>query len=503
MKIKAEALRRELINATKTWSADSKPANPSDVFVLTSHLNALALNRPLVIGMRGAGKSFWSEVLCNDALRSILTKKVDGYDKLTTVYPIRWDTPKGFSSDLPETSTLAEALKIGVSPRLLWLGLFLSKLQDKCREFNIKTGIPDHEDDWFKVFLWVKENPDALRNGLAKLEKALQSNGQCVLLVIDGLDRMAGHLTQGVECLRGLLEVLLESRGLKGLRFKAFLREDMSNLSSVLSFPDASKLINEAPRLEWSREDIYALHFLKLAQKSSFFQKMIEERFGPPRKNSPYLHPVLADYAPLAKKQGEDLAEVLKLLAPPYMGKAINKGHVYSWWHKHVADGKGRVSPRTFSASMAAALRNTEGTTGASDHALTPKGIQQGLREASDVRVAELKEDYFWIEAALDAFKGRPTPITVREIYNVWNGAGAGVERTPVPKLIRERCQQRGVLAPWDDTNSTVTPSQSLRDTLVDLGILTLRNEGTRLDMPDIYRLGYKISKHGGVSTRR
>jgi len=501
VKIKAEALRRELIDATRTWSADSEPENPSDVFVLTSHLNALALNRPLVIGMRGAGKSFWSEVLCNDALRSILTKKIDGYDKLTAVYPIRWD--KGFLSDLPETSTLADALSIGVSPRLLWLGLFLSKLQDKCREFSIKTGIPDHAEGWLQVFLWAKENPDTLRGALAKLEKALQNNGQCVLLVIDGLDLIAGRLTQGVECLRGLLEVLLESRGLKGLRFKAFLREDMSNLSSVLSFTDASKLINEAPRLEWSREDIYALHFLKLAQKSNLFQKLIEEKFGPPRQKSPYLHSVLTDYAPVSKKQSGDLAEILKLMAPPYMGKAINKGHVYSWWHKHVADGNGRVSPRTFSASMAAALSNTEGTAGASDHALTPKGIQQGLREASEARVRELRDDYFWIETALTAFKGRPTPIEVKHIFNVWNGAGAGEERTPVPRLIREQCKKENVLTPWDDTNRTVTASQHLLNTLVNLGILTLRNEDTRLDMPDIYRLGYKISKHGGVPTRR
>lgn len=501
MKIKAADLRRELIDATSTWGADTKPENPGDVFILTSHMNALALNRPLVIGMRGAGKSFWSEVLCNETLRASLTKKIDGYDKLTAVYPIRWD--QGITGNLPESSTLRQALEQGVSPKILWSGLFLRKLQAEFQQRGIPTGIPEGKEKWLDTFLWARGDPEVISAGLAKLESALVAENRRVLIVIDALDLMAGQLNEGIAFLRGLLEFLRDARHLKGLKFKVFLREDMSNLSSVLSFPDSSKLINEAPRLEWSREDIYALHFLKLAQKSPYFQKLIEERFGPSRQSNPYLHAVLTDYAPTTKKQGGDLAVVLKLLAPPYMGKAANKGHVYSWWHTHLADGRGRVSPRTFSASMASALRNTVGTLGASEHALTAKAIQQGLREASDKRVAELKEDYFWIEAALAAFKGRPTPVTGREIYNVWNGAGAGEERTPVPKVIREQCQAQGVLAPWDDKNLTISPSQSLRDTLVDLGILTLRNEGTRLDMPDIYRLGYKISKHGGVPTRR
>ena len=56
---------------------------------------------------------------------------------------------------------------------------------------------------------------------------------------------------------------------------------------------------------------------------------------------------------------------------------------------------------------------------------------------------------------------------------------------------------------PWDESDKLKTPSQKLRDTLVELGILILRDEDTRLDMPDIYRLGYRIRKRGGVSPRR
>lgn len=50
------------------------------------------------------------------------------------------------------------------------------------------------------------------------------------------------------------------------------------------------------------------------------------------------------------------LTDLLKQLAPPYMGKSVTKGHIYSWRYKHLADGKDRVSPRTFAASLKAAL---------------------------------------------------------------------------------------------------------------------------------------------------
>lgn len=506
MKTNATALRDELIEVTQLWTSDSKPKSVGDVFFLASHMGALALDRPLVIGMRGAGKSFWSDVLCKDDLRTVLTKSVHGYQDLRSVQAIRWDQSTAFSSDLPETSTITEVLAAGTSPKLLWLCLFLSRLRNDCNHYGIETGIPDPDQGWREVFLWGKDNTEALRGGLAKLEKALLNNGKSVLLVIDGLDRMAGLLAQGVDCLRGLLEVLLDARSLKGLRFKAFLREDMTNLSSVLSFPDASKLLNEAPRLSWSREEIYALHLHKLAQKSTTFQQLLESRFDQPKSKTPiYRHPVLTNFPSTAKQHADQLSEVLKLLAPPNMGKDPRKGRVYSWWQTHLADGKGRVTPRTFSAAFKAALRASAGTTGSMEFVLTPKGIQQGLREASAERVTELKEDYFWIETALEAFNDRSTPVSVKEIYGAWNGnrVNDGQQAKPIPQVIREKCADKQVFVPWDDVNFTISPNQNLRDSLVQLGILTLRDEGTRLDMPDIYRLGYKIRKRGGVSPRR
>jgi hypothetical protein len=494
------ALRTELIRISADWSSDSKPQRPSDIFFLSSHIRALELDRPLVIGMRGAGKSFWSEVLTDDSLRTAVTKRVKGYDTLTNVCSIRWDQGNAFSDHLPEFTVIEQALKDGLKPQQLWLSLILNELRAECNLRDIEIKLPPSSQGWAGTLRWAKEHPDAIRSSIGKLNAALNTEGKSVLIVIDALDRMAANLAQSVECLRGLLQLLLDARQLKGLRFKVFLREDMTNMSSVLSFPDASKLMNEAVHLSWTREDIYALHLHKLAQNSNLLQESINARFGPPqRRTNGYWHSVLIDF-PFSSHR---LTDVLNLLAPPYMGKTATKGHVYSWWYKHLADGKGRVSPRTFASSLAAAL-NASFLSGAT-HVLMPKGIQQGVRVASEARIKELGEDYFWVRTALSAFNERPTPVSVREIYGVWNGGGLsdGIERRTVPQVIREECQARTIFVPWDESALNSTPSQKLRDTLVDLGVLTLRDEDTRLDMPDIYRLGYQIRKRGGVSPRR
>lgn len=492
----AAQLRAELLGAAQNWQPDDPPSRAADVFFPSAHVRALALDRPLVIGMRGAGKSFWSAVLTDSSLRPTVTKFVKGYDRLVHVGSIRWDQGGSFSTRLPDSQVVSNALTGGMEPRLLWLTLILNELRDICARRGIGVSLPEASLGWEHVLSRARQHPDEIRRAFQQLNDALARDGQVALVVMDALDRMAAQLAQSVDCLRGLLQLLLDARQLKGLRFKVFLREDMTHMPSVLSFPDASKLINEAVHLHWTREDIYALHWHKLAQESVRFQKLLEQHFGlSERSPNGYWHRIFMQSPP----DEPSLTKVLKLLAPPYMGNNARKGHVYSWWYKHLADGKGRVSPRSFAASLREALNASHKPN--VNHVLIPSAIEHGVRIASEVRVKELGEDYFWVATALAAFNDRLTPISVQEIYGVWNGIG--VEGVPTPRLIREQCASKRVFVPWDEADRLTSPSQKLRDTLVELGILILRDEDTRLDMPDIYRLGYRIRKRGGVPPRR
>lgn len=492
----AALLRTELMEVAQHWQPDDKPSQAADIFFPSAHIRALALDRPLVIGMRGAGKSFWSEVLTDDGLRPTVANFIKGYDKLVGVCAIRWDQGGAFSTRLPDSTVLPQALQEGLEPRLLWLVLILNELRDICLARGIVVAMPEVSQGWAEVLRWSRLHPDAVRGAFEQLNTALAHEGQVVLVVMDALDRMAAQLAQSVDCLRGLLQLVLDARTLKGLRFKVFLREDMTNMPSVLSFPDASKLVNEAVYLQWSREDIYALHWHKLAQHSPMFQQLIERHFGPAESTEHgYWHKLFMQ----SSLNTVPLTDLLKQLAPPYMGKSVTKGHVYSWWYKHLADGKDRVSPRTFAASLKAALDVSDKPN--APHVLIPAGIEHGVRAASEARVTELNEDYFWVSTALAAFNERLTPASVQEIYGVWNGVD--IEGSPTPRLIQEQCREEHIFVPWDESDKLTSSSQKLRNTLVELGILILRDEDTRLDMPDIYRLGYRIRKRGGVSPRR
>ncbi len=489
-------LRAELMEVAQHWQPDDKPNQAADIFFPSAHIRALALDRPLVVGMRGAGKSFWSEVLTDDRLRPTVASFIKGYDKLVGVCAIRWDQGGPFSTRLPDSTVLTQALQEGLEPRLLWLVLVLNELRGICSARGIVVPMPEVSQGWTEVLRWSRLHPDAIRGAFEQLNATLTHEGQVVLVVMDALDRMAAHIAQSIDCLRGLLQLVLDARPLKGLRFKVFLREDMTNMPSVLSFPDASKLVNEAVHLQWSREDIYALHWHKLAQQSPIFQKLIEGHFGSAESTqNGYWHKLFIQ----SSSNTVALTNLLKQLAPPYMGKSVTKGHIYSWWYKHLADGKDRVSPRTFAASLKAALEVSDKPN--ASHVLTPAGIEHGVRAASEARVTELNEDYFWVSTALAAFNERLTPASVQEIYSIWNEVG--IEGSPTPQLIQKQCRERHIFVPWDESDKLTSSSQKLRDTLVELGILILRDEGIRLDMPDIYRLGYRIRKRGGVSPRR
>jgi hypothetical protein len=152
------ALRTELLAVAQEWQSENKPSQSADIFFPAAHVRALALDRPLVIGMRGAGKSFWSEVLTDDNLRPTVKQFVKGYDALAHVCAIRWDQGGAFSTRLPDSSVLTAVLQEGLEPRLLWLALVLNELREQCRLRGIAVDMPDASLGWATVLRWVQHN---------------------------------------------------------------------------------------------------------------------------------------------------------------------------------------------------------------------------------------------------------------------------------------------------------------------------------------------------------
>lgn len=55
------------------------PPEPSEIYAPDHHISALDPENPLVVGSRGAGKSFWAGALGDDTARSVLA---DTFPKL-------------------------------------------------------------------------------------------------------------------------------------------------------------------------------------------------------------------------------------------------------------------------------------------------------------------------------------------------------------------------------------------------------------------------------------
>ena len=245
-------LRTQLHSALQNLKTDGATDNWSDVFVPASHLQALNPDRMVVEGMRGAGKSFWTGVLANPALLKALSSQPLGTDlkdalhNLTHSYAIALDKPS--ESNFPSTNELPSLLYIpGVTPEIIWCTAILRLIV-----IDPSLGMPkstDPYDLWSIPVAWAGENAGRVSRALELLDTRLTKNNETALVVFDALDRASHELTEVSRITAGLLRVMLNLRFAKGLRLKAFIREDVLAQAGA-SVVDGSKLLNSKVTLQ-------------------------------------------------------------------------------------------------------------------------------------------------------------------------------------------------------------------------------------------------------------
>jgi len=492
--------RAEFAKAMEGLLGDSEPQHWSDVFVPTGHYKALHPQTMLVEGMRGAGKSFWTKVLSDASLRRKLSASAtqlwlqSELEKVTDCKAIFWDaTQSNDHSSRPDPVTVTRWLKdASFEPKIFWSLVVLLQFP-----IDPRLGLPEEDpfDPWKSRMAWAQENPARLHTALQLLDQALISNKEVTLVAIDGLDRVSNRFADTQKLMRGLFQLMLDFRYAKGLRFKVFVREDiLTHAASTVS--DASKLLNEKVSLDWSQQDLFGLAFHYLAQKSSVFRTRHAEVTGIAWKlaNSRWENSMLLDAS---------LQERFWIwLASPYMGNTPTKGHSYSWIGKHLADGKGRISPRTFLVAIKEALAESVKSHSSNSHILHHEAIRQGVRLASVNRVQELDNEYVWVRSAIQTIQtaGKTVPMDWSALRTLWRAGSAGVI-----SQIEKQHKDDNVLIPWDETANPDGKIIALRDTMESIGVIQIRQRSgeDRIDLPDIYRLAYKIGRAGGIAVNK
>lgn len=433
-----------------------------EVFMVPNHRSVFDLDRPLVVGNRGMGKSFWAHALQNAVVRAQLAQ--------TFRLPVlaKTDVVFGFhaserTDEVAPTPDILAASFEGVDHQGPWRAILA-----RSAARTLHKPLPER---FAEVVGWVVKDPDGYARLLTEADDVLHAQGKRLLLLFDGLDRVAFDWSILQTRLQGLLKVALATQSFRAIRSKIFLRRDQAQDFPMYEFPDGSKLLSSQVELRWSPTELYDLLFKRLRSCSAF------------------------DTISNAVHERELLVEVL---AGPFMGSDKKRGYVFTWLPTHLADALGEISPRTFltawrEAAVATQVRSPSVTTPIDHH-----GLLDGVRKASEDRLAELSQDYPWVRVALHPLRGESVPLELAYLFELWNRAGTfeQIRQYSANEKKSIYLMASGVAESSNSNEAKVLSALNF------IGVAEVRKNG-KVDVPDIFRVEAGIKRRGGVKPPR
>lgn len=449
------------------WPPGRAPA-PDEILAPHEHRNALDPDRTIVVGNRGVGKTFWSEALVDPAARQ----------HVATLYPRlgldRLDAQLGFSSGYAtevaaSERAISEAESVCQDPARIWEAVLL---RSQAARIRIDVG-----QDLRDIAGWLQNNGEQGERALRAADNAVGVEGKRFLLVFDGLDTLGDNWEVIRRRLSGLIRFARLARSLRYIRLKIFLRLDQAEDWNLWRTPDASKLYNERVRLSWDQEALYDLLYFHLQREEEARDALA--RLAP---EIHALHPQRRFFDAAATQRS-----VFSALAGPFMGGGSNRGNTYNWVVNHLADAHGETTPRAFLVALAYAAKRP-----ARETVIDHLGIEAGVREASQRRLEELEEDYWWIQTAFEPLADMRVPCEPKDFLDRWaNGDTVAT--------IRRRAERERRLPPIALAEATNdTDEQALLRSLKLIGVVEERTNG-KINMPDIFRVAAGIKRMGGV----
>ena len=306
------------------------------------------------------------------------------------------------------------------------------------------------------------------------------------LILFDALDRCSDDWRTMNRAIRGLLQIALEMGSYRRLRVKVFLRSDQLAETEVASFPDASKVLSSNVRLNWPRRDLYGLlwHYLANGPYGGLIRNFLgEDHWDPVQVGTQSVFQMK-----LGMRQESRQRELFHTLAGPWMGRGPKRGFPYTWIPNHLADTEGLVSPRSFIAALREAAEQTINQHSSHSFALHYDSIKRGVQAASSIRVHELQEDYPWVHRVLTPLQGMIVPCEFKDVTARWEEVGT------LRSLFNDVLQNAVKLPPPNIDRGAV----GLREDLETLGVFQRIRDG-RVNIPDVYRVGYGLGRKGGV----
>ena len=412
--IDRDMARQAFANLPEGTSWGERPAL-KQVYLPSSHAKALDMNSQLVTGMRGAGKTFWWSALQECSVRQLVDQAgVSSALNEGTEVRIGFGL-KPAIDEYPSKDVLHQLMNQGVEPRIIWRTV-------QARQLALENHPIRQQSQWHERTAYVEQNPEAIDRLFEQRDAEFDRQGTYFLLLFDALDRCADDWKEMYPAIRGLLQNALDWLSYRRLRTKVFLRSDQLDENEVAGFPDASKILATKVELSWPRNELYGLlwHYLANGQNGAEFQTFLAPDRPWPSVEVGGQHVVTVPRPLREDRQREKFHG----MAGPWMGRGPKRGFPYTWIPNHLGDTEGRVSPRSFLKALRMAAEDTSDQYPDYDKALHFESIRRGVQEASRTRVAELREDYPWVDKALRSLAGMVVPCEFAEIEARWNADG-------------------------------------------------------------------------------
>ena len=457
-----QALRQglaELPRADNHVAGD--PVVPEQIVTVPSHRAALDPDRALVVGNRGMGKSFWAHALADTAARN--------WAAATFPELANMDVRIGFNASdrsdpiAPTTTSIQEALRRDITPDAVWRTVLLRATGADLGALGAPAGT------FAETASWVEANGEHVDALLTRVDDDRAHTGRKLVVVFDALDQLAQDWDTTRKLTVALLRRALSVRSYRCLRFKLFMRSDQFEAPRLFEFPDGSKIRSTRVDLKWESNDLYALLFARLEHgvSSDAFKSL--------------------SLPPAFDGAGDHAKTVVDALAGEFMGANKKRGRVYTWLPLHLADARGETSPRTFLTAWREAASHAPAPT---DRPVDHAGLIEGVRKASEDRLKELEEDYWWIAPALAPLRGQEVPMERSVLEGCWR-TSATIEEI-------RRGSTAPARAPIQLDGAPQPPEASLVDALGTIGVLEIRTNG-KINVPDIFRVEAGIKRRGGV----
>lgn len=472
-------IRDAILEAPFELDNKGEVPHPGTLYIPLAHRKALAREVTLVVGARGVGKSFWTSALSDDSLRQVVGTSVQ--DLANTSVRVGFAVSSNLDA-YPDRGTFRQLLGLGHEPESVWNAVLLRWLAEI-------TDTPVPKNSWAETVGWVAQNPEAFARVAEGANKRLADQGRFGLIVFDALDRTSADWDAMNRIVRDVLQVALWMRSFSQLRAKVFLRPDQLDRSKT-SFVDASKILQTRVDLTWERSDLHAMMWQRLinapATHSEVLRSLVSSVVPPrdtPRQDGGAwkLSASLAAEAPHQR-------HLFELLAGDKMGKDARRGVPYVWSVSHLADGHGSTSPRSFLAAIHGAAEDSRRQYPEHPLALHYESIKRGIQKASRIRVDQVAEDDSWVLEVMAPLRDRNVPCDYELILQQWEAAFPNGPSD----LHSEHLPPQHVETGWE----------GVRLDLERLGIFVTRKDG-RVDMPDLYRVGFGLGRKGGVKPGR